>query len=79
MWIGKHGVYSPDYFDGIEKTLDQDENGLPIYIRNASDFEQAYYMAKEYSSTYNKTLKLTLDRSLLSLPLQSVAVKRSLA
>jgi hypothetical protein len=27
----------------------------------------------------NKSLKLTLDRSLLSLPLQSVAVKRSLA
>ena len=19
MWIGKHGIYSPDYFDGIEK------------------------------------------------------------
>jgi DNA repair photolyase len=79
MWIGKHGVYSPDYFDGIDKTLDQDENGLPIYIRNASDFEQAYYMAKECSSTYNKTLKLTLDRALFSLPLQSVAIKRSLA
>jgi hypothetical protein len=27
----------------------------------------------------NKTLKLTLDCALLSLPLQSVAVKRSLA
>jgi hypothetical protein len=27
----------------------------------------------------NKTLKLTLDRALFSLPLQSVAVKRNLA
>ncbi len=29
--------------------------------------------------THNKTLKLTLDCALLLLPLQSVAVKRSLA
>jgi hypothetical protein len=30
-------------------------------------------------TTANKTLKLTLDRALFSLPLQSCAVKRSLA
>jgi hypothetical protein len=53
MWIGNHGVYSPDYFDGIEKTPNQDENGLPIYLRTISDFERSYYMAKEHITRIN--------------------------
>jgi hypothetical protein len=32
-----------------------------------------------HKEKHNKTLKLTLDRALFSLPLQSRAVKRSLA
>lgn len=40
MWLGNHGVFAPDYFDGIIKTDSLDHNGLPIYRRTTSDFEK---------------------------------------
>ncbi|MEN9532357.1 MAG: hypothetical protein RIQ83_1581 [Pseudomonadota bacterium] len=33
MWLGKLGVYKPDFFDGIDITDDKDVHGLPIFIR----------------------------------------------
>ncbi|AZG98303.1 TPA: hypothetical protein ACPUE9_000435 [Proteus mirabilis] len=36
MWVGNMGVYRPDYFDGIMKTNEVDEDNLPIYIRTCS-------------------------------------------
>ena len=42
MWIGELGVYSPNFFDGIEETSVKDEFGLPIFKRTKSDFELRY-------------------------------------
>jgi hypothetical protein len=40
MWRGEHGLYSPDFFDGILKSEEFDEDGLPIYVRSRSAFEE---------------------------------------
>ncbi|WP_152561261.1 SPL family radical SAM protein [Halomonas salina] len=42
MWKGEHGIYSPDYFDGIEKANVVDELGFPVYVRVKSSFERKY-------------------------------------
>lgn len=39
MWVGDYGVYSPGFFDGIEKSTQCDRSGLPIYMRSKSSFE----------------------------------------
>lgn len=39
MWIGEYGVFSPEYFDGVEKTNKVDSEGLPIFVRCESEFE----------------------------------------
>lgn len=36
MWSGKLGIFTPNYFDGIELTDEYDEQGLPIFIRTIS-------------------------------------------
>lgn len=41
MWCGEHGVYSPDFFDGIERVYGEDSKGRPIFARVASEFEAA--------------------------------------
>jgi len=38
-WLGKNGIYKPDYFDGIIKLTEEDTYGLPIYQRISSSFE----------------------------------------
>ncbi|MFC4259073.1 hypothetical protein ACFOZ5_08540 [Marinobacter lacisalsi] len=38
MWLGRYGVFSPDFFDSIEKTNMTDVNGLPVYVKRKSGF-----------------------------------------
>ncbi len=39
MWRGERGLYSPDYFDGIERAFSHDAAGMPVYKRSLSEFE----------------------------------------
>ena len=40
MWSGKLGIFSPNYFDGVELTDEADDEGLPIFIRTTSKYEE---------------------------------------
>ncbi|MBB1346024.1 hypothetical protein [Pseudoalteromonas sp. SG45-2] len=44
MWTGEHGVFAPSFFNGIEKTDEKDELGMPIYKRVFTKFESDYYL-----------------------------------
>lgn len=39
MWKGNLGVFTPDYFDGVERSSGIDDSGLPIYVRKSTWFE----------------------------------------
>tara|TARA_R110001632_G_scaffold35828_4_gene90406 strand:- start:77429 stop:78700 length:1272 start_codon:yes stop_codon:yes gene_type:complete len=39
MWSGNLGVFTPSFFDGIEKTNEYDEHGLSVFIRTKSIFQ----------------------------------------
>jgi DNA repair photolyase len=45
MWSGKLGVYTPNYFDGVESTSEYDDYGLPIFIRTVSKYEEINSLA----------------------------------
>ena len=45
MWSGKLGVYTPNYFDGVESTSEYDDHGLPIFIRTISKYEEINSLA----------------------------------
>jgi DNA repair photolyase len=59
MWKGELGIYSPNYFDGIETTEDFDEQGLPIYVRAESNFEKIY-SKKIANNTFNFEAQLSI-------------------
>lgn len=40
MWVGKLGVYTPGYFDGIELTDEVDDYDLPVFLRTASKYDE---------------------------------------
>lgn len=40
IWSGKLGVFAPNYFDGVEFTNEYDDQGLPIFIRTISKYEE---------------------------------------
>jgi hypothetical protein len=42
MWKGEHGVFAPSFFNGIEKTDEMDELGMPVYKRVCTKFELEY-------------------------------------
>lgn len=50
-WEGSWGVYSPEYFDGIEKTKLKDEHGLAIFQRVQSEFEKNLRLSKNSGPT----------------------------
>lgn len=41
-WLGEYGIYKPSFFDGIVESTQKDKQGLPIYLRCESEFENLY-------------------------------------
>ena len=41
IWLGKHGVYSPSYFDGISSSKNLDSSGLPVFKRESTEFSRS--------------------------------------
>lgn len=60
MWIGKLGVFCPNYFDGIEVTNELDEHGLPVFIRSHSKIVELVTLSYTSTPPHNKQMQRTL-------------------
>lgn len=59
MWVGKLGVFSPNYFDGIEVTNELDEYGLPVFIRSPSKIVELVNLSYASTLPHNKQMQRT--------------------
>lgn len=57
MWVGKLGVFSPDYFDGIEMTSELDEHGLPVFIKSHSKIVELVNLGCTINHPHNKKVQ----------------------
>lgn len=54
MWVGKLGVFSPNYFDGIEITNEHDEHGLPVFIKTHSKIAELVNLSCTSTHPHNR-------------------------
>jgi hypothetical protein len=57
MWVGKLGVFSPNYFDGIEITNELDEHGLPVFIKTHSKIAELVNLGCTSAHPHNKKIQ----------------------
>lgn len=57
MWVGNLGVFSPDYFDGVEMTNEFDKHGLPVFIRTSSSIYELLTLGGTSINTHIKKVK----------------------